>query len=1076
LPIGIFIKISYMPVYVNFKNTFRNKHDSVIMPEFSVSKDPFKLEYSGVNNNIFGSDGLDITGSIMRGLSIGNNQNAVVNANLNLQFSGKINNDIYVLAAVSDDNNPIQPEGNTQELQDFDQVYIQFSKDSSMLTVGDFLMQSNPASNFMKFYKKSRGVQSATRFNINKNSQINIDANAAISRGRFVRNIINGIEGNQGPYRLTGPNGELFIIIISGTEAVYLDGLKLTRGEQNDYVIDYNTGEITFTAKKNITAYSRIVVEFQFSDRNYARTVFNLNNNYSIGRATYFINYFTEQDNKNQPFQQQLTDSAKKILANAGDNSSRAVISGATISTFSNSKVLYKLIDTAGFNNVFVHAPQKGADSIFYEVRFSYTGTNKGNYKQGASAANGRVFVWVSPLNGVPQGDFEPVVPLASPNKTDMLTLGVQYQVLKNTAIRLEGARTNFNRNLFSTLDKADDVGYGFKADITNIVKNFADNTAWHNQLSYEYVDANFRFIERYRNVEFERIWNRQLVNNRITDTGYQEHILSYQTKLGSAEDNIFYQLGLYNRNNNAFGGLQHQLGYQFKIKNTESNSRVEWLNTVGQFQYQVKRYQLFGSQKILKHIISAQIQTEESKLINDTLLPASFNYKMLQTTIANADSTQLKYFITYAYRLDKTPVNNAFADNTEANEVKSGISVVQKNFNRLNADITFRQFLLKQKTSSNVLPEERTFLARVEYDYGLFSRVVTANTYMVTGSGNELRRDFQFFKVQQGQGVYVWKDFNDDALQQLNEFVPASFADRPQADYIKVILPSSSVIKTLNNQFSQTFNINAPINWQQQKGIKKVLSFFSNQFAARYENKLNRSNFIALSFINLNINDTELISTNAVFRNTLYVNRSNPVYGADITVNSTKTKNQLTNGIESRERLEYLLNVRWNINSSLSVLTAVNTGNRGSLSQFFGINNYRFNYTELKPKFIYQYLSAFRLTLNYTFFSGYNNPSFGSERATINEGSAETRYTIKKVGVLTIKYGLYKVNYSGNITTPLAYDMLQGLGNGNNQLINIALQQRIGSNIQININYDARKSEGLNTIHTGNMEARYLF
>ena len=54
---------------------------------------------------------------------------------------------------------------------------------------------------------------------------------------------------------------------------------------------------------------------------------------------------------------------------------------------------------------------------------------------------------------------------------------------------------------------------------------------------------------------------------------------------------------------------------------------------------------------------------------------------------------------------------------------------------------------------------------------------------------------------------------------------------------------------------------------------------------------------------------------------------------------------------------------------------------------------------------------------------------------------------------------------------------MLQGLTTGRNQLWNINLQQRIGQNIQLNINYDGRVSGLSDTIlHIGRMEARYIF
>ncbi|MPT35810.1 MAG: hypothetical protein E2604_12185, partial [Flavobacterium sp.] len=282
--------VDYQKGKLHFRNNFQSNDTLTVrylkFPEYLTKKytiyDPSRVVSNGNGqqlytikrepvNNFKPFDGLNTSGSITRGITIGNNQNTVLNSNLDLQITGKISDKVSLRASIQDSNIPLQEGGYSQKLDEFDQIFIELFSDKWNVRAGDLFLE-NRQSRFLNFNKKVQGLSTHFTFG-DTGGKTDVFAAGALVRGQYTRSTFVGQEGNQGPYKLKGPNGELYVLVISGSERVYVNGILLKRGESNDYIIDYNAGEIRFTSLFPITSEMRINIEYQYTDRNYTRYV-----------------------------------------------------------------------------------------------------------------------------------------------------------------------------------------------------------------------------------------------------------------------------------------------------------------------------------------------------------------------------------------------------------------------------------------------------------------------------------------------------------------------------------------------------------------------------------------------------------------------------------------------------------------------------------------------------------------------------------------------------------------------------------------------------------------------------------
>lgn len=1061
--------IAYRVFDINFSQVFQNKDTSIVFNKQGKQEDfIYKAELPA--DDFFGGSSIQKSGSISRGISFGNSQDLSVNSTLNLQLSGDISPDMKLLATVTDDNIPIQPDGNTNRLQEFDQVFIQLYGEQYKIIAGDFWLKK-PKGRFMNYNKRAQGLFGQYKWKGENGGKWNVQGAGALSKGKFSRNTIQGVEGNQGPYRLRGNENEPFIIILAGSEQVYLDGKLMKRGQEYDYTVNYNTAEVTFTPRNQITKDVRIVIEFQYTDQNYARSLFQSNVSYETERFAFWLNMYSEQDAKNQTLQQDLSLEDRALLAEIGDSVQLAQTSSIDSIGFNDSQVTYKLIDSLGYDSVLVASVNP--DSAYYRAVFSNVGMGNGDYVFDRFTAVGRVYKWVAPVGGESQGDFAPARLIITPKRNSMITSGMSYKLTKNFNIQTEFSGSNSDINTFSSRDNDNNGAWANNTKLSGTIDLGGDSIRqWKlvTDAEFEYRTAFFTPIERYRSVEFDRDWNvrgrayegQELLANiasRIENTEYGH--------LGLAAQNFTFGDD-YQGNRGRFFGRWKQNGFSADWEGSFLASQAENTNNYIRHVADVS--------KDFKHFkIGFKDDHEYNTFTQDDSLLTTNSYQWYdwQVYLTELDSAANGFNIFYRERYDRRSDSSILASAARARSVGGSYDWVTNPHSKLNAMLSYRTLTIDDQSLINEQPEN-TLLGRVDYNLRLWKGALTANTFYEVSSGLELRKEFLYIEVNAGQGVYTWIDYNGDGIKDLNEFEVAQYAD--QANYIRVFTPTNEYERTFSNEFNQTLYWRPERIWARKNGIKKLLSRFSNQTRFRIGRKTSVQDASSFNPASREIADTSLLSFNSTVRNTLFFNRTNSIFGADYTYSDVGSKVLLANGFDARNTSFHQLNFRWNIKRKFTLTGTGEVGSRGSSADYTTGRDYNIQYYKWEPSIIYQPSTTFRVSLDYRQETKENSVDLGGETALIQDFGTQFKFNQAEKGSLQGGVNAVNIEYDGPQNNALAFEMLESLRPGLNFTWNLGYQRSISKNLQISIQYNGRKSEGNDAIHAGGVEVRAFF
>ncbi|MFI8380136.1 hypothetical protein [Leeuwenhoekiella sp. NPDC079379] len=1055
------IRIQYK-AYPEFltKRYFEYDPDLIISSSGNLEK-VYALKKENSKQEIIPFDGLDVSGSLVRGVTAGNNQNSTLNSELDLQITGKLSDRVSLRASLQDANIPQQDGGYSQRLDEFDQIFIELYSDNWSIRAGDINLE-NTTSYFGRFSKKVQGL--SLRGTLNQpTTETDVFANAALVRGVFTQSRFTGQEGNQGPYKLTGPNGELYVLIVSGSERVFVNGILLKRGETADYVIDYNAGELRFNPTFPITSEMRISVEYQYSEQNFTRIIAYAGGAHKTddNRLSLNAHVYSESDAKNQPLLQNLNADQVAVLQRAGDDTSQMFAPGVNPETYNENKILYRK-ETRNGKEIFIFS--NNPEEALFNVRFTQVGPNEGDYLLSTATAINRIYEYIAPVNGVSQGDFAPVVRLFAPTQLQMAVVQGSYKALEKTAISFEGAGSKRDLNLFSDLNDSNNTGFAGKLDVRQHIVGNNSAKSLDAFATLDYIQDDFENIERTYAIEFNRDWNLPVFpqgNQTLITTGLQLRD-SARGFLDYRFENLSYS--------NIYTGNRNSIVSHYKHKNLRTFLNASYLKTEADTSktefFRLNSTAIYGRKKSW---VGAKLRAENnvsSQTLTGRLDPLSQRFQSYEAFVGRGDSTQVFVELGFRHRVNDSLRGTGLARVNHSNTYYLKSQLIKSKTTSLGLFVNYRHLVFSEETKET----ERSLNSRLLFDQRLFKNIMRLNTVFETSSGTLPQQEFTYVKVDEGQGVYTWNDYNGDAIQQLQEFEIAQFKD--EADFIKVLLPNQIFIKTHQNKFSQLLTLDFQ-QWSGKNGIKKFASHFYNQTSYLIDQKILRAG----DSFDLNpFNEREdALGLNLNFRNTLFFNRGKQNYTTSYTYLANTTRNLVSLGLQTNELRSHQLNFLHKVKASYLFNLKADLGSNASTSANFEQRNFDVSSVAVNPKIAYLFSDNSRIEAFYGIATKENTLGEQEFLKQQDLGLSFSYSNTEKVS-LNAEAKYISNAFSGSAFSPVAYLMLEGLQPGANFTWTALAQKRITKFLDLNVAYFGRKSETSKTIHTGTVQLRAFF
>jgi hypothetical protein len=1056
----------------------------------------------------FGDMNLQRSGSISRGVLAGNRRDATIESGLRMQLSGEVTKGVDVEAVLTDENTPIQPEGTTQRLSDFDRVFVQLKHRRGTARLGDFDLNLDGGT-FARFSRKLQGATvraTAPRYEPVFFGGGHLEVAGAVSRGQFRTQDLDLIDGVQGPYRLTGKQGERFIIVVAGSEKVFLNGERLERGKTNDYVIDYATGEITFTSDVLITADKRVTVEFEYRANRFTRTLVGSEAAFDVGRMAdgsarghFAATFLRESDNRSLDDAVGLSAEDSTRIAEAGDG--EAFRSGAERVAYDAEAPYVQYVrqpnPTGSGDSVYVpltRRPREG--EAVYRVRFSRTESGRGSYARVGQTSGGVAFNGIAyEYRGPGRGDYVPRRPLPTPQSKRVADLRGRFAPIQNVELFGEWAGSMNDLNRLSGLGDTDNQGNAYRAGLR--VKPMS--VGWGGwsfgtlggSVQRRRTGRQFAAFDRIRPVEFERRWNlerRGQRNANVTQPLGSTREVIDEGKLRwqpFGASSVRAEYGRLERGA-AFTGIRRALYAEseetgwpvldYRLEYITSRDSLanpltdgQWLRQRGQLRH------TFGG--FTPRLGLEQERRRQRRVRTDSLTRGSLSFVELRPGVSyesgkvqaggevefRTEDRSIEGDLNDAARAWTASVNAAYQPGPLFN-TETRLGYRQKHYTD-----AFRRQRQRRDTESLLLewrgryrPLERAAQLNWRYE-GRTERTPTLQEIYV--------------KTGPERGQYVWEDGNDDGVQQLDEFLPERTPN--EGTYVQTYVPSDSLTSVVNVEAQAQLQLEPARYWKNASARwKRWLRQAETRTTVEVAEKSRNPRLFQIYALNLSRfrDPANTISGRLRIKQDLSLFQEKPRYGLDFSWNQVRGLSELAAGQTERFTNNWSAEGRVRLASQWTASLRGAWERRRTISEAFSSRTFDITSRSLNPETSFRPLEAVRMTAGASWSRKRDDEA--GQRARIIKLPVEARLTGQ--GRLQVRadaeVSFVNLTETEEATGLTQYELTDGRGPGRSVRWHLGGQYRVNEYLRASLSYDGRAPTSAPTVHTVRMNLNATF